>query len=704
MKKACLVLIVCMLMAGALLPLAVAVEVISDPADTTPPLLAGFSFDPTTIDVSAGPQDLTFALRITDELSGVASAVLSLTSPSGKQSRSGVVSQYNRISGDALDGIYNAKVTFPQYSEAGTWRIRYVVVTDKVGNSRWYYEADLIAMGFTTEIEISDSIPPPTPSLLLPADGAYTNDNTPTFDWTDVTDPSTPVTYDLIVDDNEDLLSPEISQTGLTASTFTPATALADGRYSWKARARDGVGNVGPFSTVYTFTLDTVPPTSSAGSLSPFQTSPTFEVPYTASDPSSGSGVASVQLWYRVGTSGPYVLYGTFTSAPISFAAASQGIYQFYTMATDNAGNVESAPSSPDAQTLVEIDRPTTLIALSGTPGGDGWYISDVKVTLTATDTGGSEVKEIHCIVNAVGTVVPGSTAEFTLSTGGISELEYWAVDNAGNEENPHNTAQVEIDKTKPVITIGSPEPRDYLQTESITIHFGSTDVAPGSGVDMVTADLDGKPAAEGQVIDLMTLRSGSHTLTVAAVDVAGNSASASVTFNVRSAENPRQDGGAKNLKQDAIAELEVVKGLCDKESAKKIDEVIKHVQNSLAPDLWVNGMRLDPKHGQKVFEEEKEAVKKMQEILKHKNLPARLKPVLEKVIDNLAAADKMLVEAALKDAKAIPNPDKKVEHEIGESEREVAKAAEELAQGHPDEAIERYKHAWEHAQSALKH
>lgn len=80
------------------------------------------------------------------------------------------------------------------------------------------------------------------------------------------------------------------------------------------------------------------------------------------------------------------------------------------------------------------------------------------------------------------------------------------------------------------------------------------------------------------------------------------------------------------------------------------------------------------------------------------------LRAALEKVIGKLVTADKMLAETALNDAKAIPDPGKKIVNEIEKSEEELAKAAKALAKGDPEKAIDHYKYAWKYAQDALKH
>ena len=72
------------------------------------------------------------------------------------------------------------------------------------------------------------NVAPSTPSLVSPANGAITNDNTPTFDWTDSTDPAganDTITYSLQVDNNGCTFpSPEINVSGLSASTYTPGS------------------------------------------------------------------------------------------------------------------------------------------------------------------------------------------------------------------------------------------------------------------------------------------------------------------------------------------------------------------------------------------------------------------------------------------------------------------------------------------------
>jgi hypothetical protein len=108
-------------------------------------------------------------------------------------------------------------------------------------------------------------------------------------------------------------------------------------------------------------------------------------------------------------------------------------------------------------------------------------------------------------------------------------------------------------------------------------------------------------------------------------------------------------------------------------------------------------------KKGKKVFDQEKKAVKILQQLIKDKKVADDVKDVCEEMIDKLVTVDKLLAETALNEAKEYEGTDKKVDKEIEKSEKELKKATKELEKGKPDKAIDHYKKAWEHAQHAMK-
>jgi len=86
-------------------------------------------------------------------------------------------------------------------------------------------------------------------------------------------------------------------------------------------------------------------------------------IPYTATD---AVGVVDfVELHFRV-DGGDYVQYGaTFAAGPINFVIPDDGVYDFYTVATDRAGNEELPPGAPDATSTLTVGVPPDPVANS---------------------------------------------------------------------------------------------------------------------------------------------------------------------------------------------------------------------------------------------------------------------------------------------------------------------------------------------------
>jgi len=96
---------------------------------------------------------------------------------------------------------------------------------------------------------------------------------------------------------------------------------------------------------------------------------------------------------------------------------------------------------------------PTTTITLSGTMGQENWYISNVTLTITATDGGGSGVAGTEYSLDAGASWNP-YTAPVVLTTEG-RELLLLArsTDNASNLEGPPDQLWYNMDKTPPTVT-----------------------------------------------------------------------------------------------------------------------------------------------------------------------------------------------------------------------------------------------------------
>ncbi len=88
---------------------------------------------------------------------------------------------------------------------------------------------------------------PDAPSLTAPADGTVSSDNTPSFSWGSVSDPSGIDRYDIDI-------GGAIVDAG-TSTSYTPSNGLADGSYDWRVRAVDGAGNLGAWSASREITI-----------------------------------------------------------------------------------------------------------------------------------------------------------------------------------------------------------------------------------------------------------------------------------------------------------------------------------------------------------------------------------------------------------------------------------------------------------------
>ncbi len=97
------------------------------------------------------------------------------------------------------------------------------------------------------------------PSLLTPSDSSGTNDSTPTFSWTSVSDVTN---YLLQLDTVDTFDSIELQNISVIGSTsLTPSSTLEDGLWYWRVAANDSDGDIGFFSSIRSVLIDTTSPT-----------------------------------------------------------------------------------------------------------------------------------------------------------------------------------------------------------------------------------------------------------------------------------------------------------------------------------------------------------------------------------------------------------------------------------------------------------
>lgn len=171
----------------------------------------------------------------------------------------------------------------------------------------------------------------------------------------------------------------------------------------------------------------------------------------------------------------------------------------------------------------IDTTPPTTLATLSGTTGLNDWYLSDVVVSLTATDNeGGSGVSQTKYSFDQTNWF--SYTEPLTISAEGTTTLYYYSIDNSGNSESIKETL-VKIDKTPPVVIINRPISGAYLLNQAVLADWSVSDATSGLASVIAT-----KP--NGELIETSPV--GNKTFEVRATDYAGHEMVQTIIYEVR--------------------------------------------------------------------------------------------------------------------------------------------------------------------------
>lgn len=121
-------------------------------------------------------------------------------------------------------------------------------------------------------------------------------------------------------------------------------------------------------------------------------------------------------------------------------------IYSFKYKSTDRSGNIETAKS---AKITIKKDTvaPATTVQLTGTLSNNGYYTSNVKVLLSATDDYSGVKQTEYSLDNGLTWIL--YTAPFTLESSGIHRFSYRSTDHNGNVE-AFKTQKILIDQIAP--------------------------------------------------------------------------------------------------------------------------------------------------------------------------------------------------------------------------------------------------------------
>jgi len=278
---------------------------------------------------------------------------------------------------------------------------------------------------------------------------------------------------------------------------------------------------------------DTQLPSSAVGALSAYYCDPVINVTYNASDLGGAGEKISVELWYEKDTSGNHLKFvtpgnpsGRWSNSPIPFNSSitgGDGHYEFYTIAVDTFENTEASPSKY-SNTTIDTAPPWGAMICYGTKGANGWYISNVTVTLYVN-------KDLSGIANISYMIIGGPQKEFIwqdynnsgvkLYLDGTHSVSFNMTDNATNHKIRNNS--VLIDKSVP-----SAEARTagiqgkngwYISALKVSL-IGTDDISGISSINYTVDSGDMKNYEDNFTIS----KSGFTNITYFSVDNAGNS------------------------------------------------------------------------------------------------------------------------------------------------------------------------------------
>ncbi len=241
------------------------------------------------------------------------------------------------------------------------------------------------------------------------------------------------------------------------------------------------------------------------------------------------SGQGTLQLRWNSATATPFasvaVNSGGWGDTSTTFSNAPTGTGVLYVTST---GGVVLDRLTFVGDGVADVTPPTVSVTLDPAQptGENGWWLGNVVARLTATDNGTVSTRQFSTNGGQTWTTVSANNPTTTVSAEGSTTLLYRATDNGGNVG--QGSVVVKIDKSAPTLAVsGATDGGSVGNSGDIT--WTAADAV--SGVQSVTATVDGQAVAADKPLALWGLSLGQHTLVVTVEDNAGRTASQSLTF-----------------------------------------------------------------------------------------------------------------------------------------------------------------------------
>ena len=256
-----------------------------------------------------------------------------------------------------------------------------------------------------------------------------------------------------------------------------------------------------------------------------------------AKTPGVANTLGVANTFYSLDGGKTWILY----KAP--FVVKAQGTTTLKYYSVDKAGNQESTKSD---SFKIDTAAPHTTESLAGTLGSNGWYTSNVTITLSAADPTSGVANTFYS--RDGGTTWGLYKAPFVVKAQGTTTVKFFSLDKAGNREKGRSYS-FKIDMLAPYTndslagTLGT----NGWYTSSVIITLSATDAK--SGVASTFYSLDGSTTWIPYKAPFVVKAQGTTTLKYYSVDKAGNQESTkSDSFKIDTAAPHTTDSLAGTL------------------------------------------------------------------------------------------------------------------------------------------------------------
>ena len=262
--------------------------------------------------------------------------------------------------------------------------------------------------------------------------------------------------------------------TGYVTFSVKPKSGLANGTAITNQASIVFDVNASISTNTVTNTIDSVDPVSSVGALPATTSAASFPVTWSGTDP-AGAGIASYTLYVSVDGQ-PYSIWlGATTATSGTYTGAAGNTYSFYSIATDNVGNIQKSPG-PIQTTTVGQSAATQSISF-GALAAQTYGAS--PITLTATASSGLPV--------AYAVTGPATLSGSALSITGAGQVSVTATQSGNANFAAATPVTQSFNVSKAILTVTAANLSRAFEAANPALAYAVTGFVKGDTTSVVT-------------------------------------------------------------------------------------------------------------------------------------------------------------------------------------------------------------------------